>query len=68
MRSMARLSRREFAAAAGAVPAALAQAPAPPPPPEDDNAASRRNLEQNLAALDKFKLPQATEPAFLFKA
>ena len=69
-----KLTRRAWAAAAAAVPAALAQAtPAPQTAaeaqtPEQHLEVQRRQLRRNLDQLASFKLPQATEPAFRFEA
>jgi len=63
-----KITRRQLALAALA-PAALA-AQTPPPLPanrEEELAAIKEQNRRNAEALDKVKVPMATEPAFLFK-
>jgi hypothetical protein len=38
------------------------------PPPPDELAAAKQRVKANGAALAKFSIPMATEPAFAFKA
>jgi hypothetical protein len=64
-----KITRRRLAMAALA-PAAL-PAQTPPPIPanrEEELAAVREQNRRNAEALDKFKVPVAAEPAFVFKA
>jgi len=66
------MTRRQLAAAASLAVtvegrSAAAQAPAQAAP-EDLNAVARAQVRSAAAALDKFKLPMTTEPAFQFKA
>jgi hypothetical protein len=62
------MTRRELALAA-APAAALAQTdPAKPETAEDLLAAARTQIRNNSAALAKYKIETALEPAFQFKA
>lgn len=66
------MRRRELAwvllgGAAGATGAA-AQTTAGQATAEQDLAAARERVKANSAELAKFKIPMATEPAFVFKA
>jgi hypothetical protein len=66
-----KITRRKLAGALVAPVALAAQAPAPPPiprTPEEELAAVREQNRRNAQALDSFKLPMETEPAFQFKA
>jgi len=72
---MQRFNRRQLTAtmiatvaAAVATTSANAQPPAAQEAPEDLLAAARRNVTSNRAALAKFQLPMAVEPATSFKA
>jgi len=62
------MTRRDLAGLAATAAPALAQAPAAANPPEDLNANAKAQVRAAAAALDKFKLPMAQEPAFQFKA
>jgi hypothetical protein len=70
------MTRRDLAAAAALALQAPAQPPAPTPAAapaanaakEDLNASAKTQIRNAAAALDKFALPMATEPAFQFKA
>ena len=65
-----KMTRRKLGAAVIAPAVLLAQAPTPPLPatPEEELAAAREQNRRNAEALDKFRVPMPTEPAFLFKA
>jgi len=69
-----RMTRRTLAAVVMAPAAALAaQTAATPPPaqtpqPTDSLDSARRQIHNNAAALARFDLPMATEPAFRFEA
>jgi hypothetical protein len=69
-----KITRRGLVLGGAGVSAAplLAQAPQAPPAvgstPEEELAAARKQNASNAAALDKFRVPMATEPAFQFKA
>lgn len=72
---MLRLNRRQLTgsflagmAAAAATANANAQAPAAQETPAGLLDAAKRNITSNRAALEKFKLPMAVEPASSFKA
>lgn len=58
------MTRRELATIVAAVETAAAQTPAP----EDLGAAAKTQVRNNAAALEKFKMDRAVEPAFQFKA
>jgi len=65
-----KITRRKLAAALA--PAALLAQPTPQVPPipanpEEELAAARALNQRNAAALDRFPLPMAAEPAFQFK-
>jgi hypothetical protein len=63
-----KITRRRLGAAVLAPAALLAQTPPPlPTSPEEELAAVRDQNRRNSEALDKFQVPMATEPAFLFK-
>jgi hypothetical protein len=61
-----KMKRREILASSLAVAAAAAQTP--PAGKADLVAQARQSMKAGRAALAKVKLPQATEPAFVFKA
>lgn len=61
------MKRREILASPLAVAALPAQAP-PAAAKADLVEQARQSMKAGRAALAKVKLPQATEPAFLFKA
>jgi hypothetical protein len=61
-------NRREWVAALAGTGAALAQTESLPQTPEQELALARKRVLGNLEALDKFKLPPGTEPAFRFEA
>jgi hypothetical protein len=61
------MTRRNLAAVAAVAAAAPAQPPAAPAK-EDLNANAKAQIRNTAAALDKFPLPMAQEPAFQFKA
>ncbi len=61
-----KMKRREILASPLAVAAAAAQAPATGKADLVEQA--RQGMKAGRAALAKVKLPQATEPAFVFKA
>jgi hypothetical protein len=64
-----KLSRRKLAGAMLGSAAAFAQQPAPIPRNADEElAAAREQLRRSSEALQKYKVPMATEPAFTFKA
>ena len=60
----AQLSRRELTALAFAG-AAAAQTTSPEP---TDEAVAKQRTQANIEALERFKIPMSTEPAFQFKA
>jgi hypothetical protein len=65
----AKLTRRSFAALAGAA-GLLGQTPPPPPlpkNPEEELKAARETAIKNAEQLAKVELPMSTEPAFHFK-
>jgi hypothetical protein len=65
----AKLTRRSFAALAGAA-GLLGQTPSPPPlpkNPEEELKAARETAIKNAEQLAKVELPMSTEPAFHFK-
>lgn len=69
MRTMSkRVTRRELAAALGAAAGMLGDAEAQETRPESDEAVAQRGLKRSHDALQAFKLPVETEPAFVFKA
>ena len=61
------MTRRNLAAVAAVSAAASAQQTTPPAR-EDLNANAKAQIRNTAAALDKFPLPMAQEPAFQFKA
>ncbi len=61
----ANLTRRQWAAALGAATAMTARAQTPAP--GDAAADARHDLQDALDRLRRFKLPEATEPAFVFR-
>ena len=65
-----RITRREWAAALGAAAAAPARAAAPAPEADDGVllAEARGDIQQAMTVLEKFNLPIAAEPAFVFRA
>jgi len=72
---MLRLNRRQLTssllagmAAAAATANAAPQAAPAAETPSDLLAAAKRNIASNRAALEKFQLPMAAEPASSFKA
>lgn len=62
------MTRRNLAALAAVSAAASAPAQQTPPAKEDLNANAKAQIRNTAAALDKFPLPMAQEPAFQFKA
>jgi hypothetical protein len=66
------MTRRTLAAAVMAPAAALlaqnpaTKTPAATTPPTDDLESARRQIRNNAAALSRFELAMATEPAFRF--
>jgi hypothetical protein len=66
-----KITRRKLAVAVVAPAALLAQTPpstAIPANPQGELAAAREQNRRNAQALDGFKVPVTTEPAFQFKA
>ena len=64
-----KITRRKLGAAVLAPAALLAQAPPPiPANAEEELAAVREQNRRNAEILDKFQVPMAAEPAFVFKA
>ena len=65
---MTRLTRRQWAAVLVPAAAALEAQPPAQPSPDQELAAARDRLKANSEALARLAVPQATEPAFQFKA
>jgi hypothetical protein len=68
---MQRMTRRNLAALALALPASAQQrtpAPSVPATPDEELKTARESLRANSEQLSKFELPIATEPATRFKA
>ena len=68
---MRKITRRNLAALALALPASAQQQPAAPPipaTPEEELKAARESIRANSGQLSKVKLPMAAEPATHFKA
>lgn len=61
-------NRREWVAALAGSGAAAAQTDPLPQTPEEELSLARKRQRGTREALDKFKLPQAAEPAFRFEA
>ena len=59
------LTRRQLAASLLAAVPVAAQTAADPP--KDDLTIQRENVKRNMALLDGFKIPIATEPSLIFK-
>ena len=64
---MAQTTRREWAAALAAAAAVPVLAQAPPTEREDTQAQARANLLRATGQVRSFALPEAAEPAFVFK-